>query len=198
MGQSFGIEHSCDSFFVGIFVFLHFYTYHGEEISMGDYRGQRADVVRRKLEAMGMRVEIADTGYNANWAADVVLDQSIEKGTKIKKNRLISLTINADAPFAIPLPDLAEKCSLREARMKLKALGFILAPVVRISGEQDWVYRIMVGGRVVKKGDRINVNRPITLEVGNGKRSENFSAKDSFNFKAFVPDSLSEIESVED
>ena len=34
---------------VGLFVFLHFYTHHGETVAVPDVRGQRAEVAIRKL-----------------------------------------------------------------------------------------------------------------------------------------------------
>ena len=67
---------------VGLFVFLHFYTHHGETVAVPDVRGQRAEVAIRKLEAMGMRAEVVDTGYNPRELADVILDQDLLPATK--------------------------------------------------------------------------------------------------------------------
>ena len=39
---------------VGLFVFLHFYTHHGETVAVPDVRGQRAEVAIRKLQALGI------------------------------------------------------------------------------------------------------------------------------------------------
>ena len=72
---------------VGVFVFLNFYTHHGETIAVPNLRGQRTEVAMRKLEALGMRGEVVDTGYNPRELADVILDQDLEPGYQVKVNR---------------------------------------------------------------------------------------------------------------
>ena len=166
---------------VGLFVFLHFYTYHGETIAVPDVRGQRAEVAIRKLEAMGMRAEVLDTGYNPRELADVILDQDLLPGYEVKMNRLIHLTVNAGSPRPVALPDIADNCSLREAKMRLEVLGFRLTPIRRIRGDRDWVYAVEARGKEVRTGERLNVNIPLTLVVGDGAEEEVFNGNDSLD-----------------
>ena len=166
---------------VGLFVFLHFYTHHGETVGVPDVRGQRAEVAIRKLEAMGMRAEVVDTGYNPRELADVILDQDLLPGYKVKLNRLIHLTVNAASPRPVALPDIADNCSLREARMRLEILGFRLTPIRRIRGDRDWVYAVEVHGKEVRSGERLNVKIPLTLVVGDGAEEEVFNGNDSLD-----------------
>ena len=166
---------------VGLFVFLHFYTYHGETIAGPDVRGQRAEVAIRKLEAMGMRAEVVDTGYNPRELADVILDQDLLPGYEVKMNRLIHLTVNAGSPRPVALPDIADNCSLREAKMRLEVLGFRLTPIRRIRGDRDWVYAVEARGKEVRTGERLNVNIPLTLVVGDGAEEEVFNGNDSLD-----------------
>lgn len=176
---------------VGVFVFLNFYTHHGETIAVPDLRGQRTEVAMRKLEALGMRGEVVDTGYNPRELADVILDQDLEPGYKVKVNRLIRLTVNAASPRPVTLPDIADNCSLREAKMRLEILGFRLTPIRRIRGDLDWVYAVEARGKEVRKGDKLNVNIPLTLVVGDGTEDEVFNGNDSLDRLYFSRDTTS-------
>ena len=176
---------------VGVFVFLNFYTHHGETIAVPDLRGQRTEVAMRKLEALGMRGEVVDTGYNPRELADVILDQDLEPGYQVKVNRLIRLTVNAASPRPVTLPDIADNCSLREAKMRLEILGFRLTPIRRIRGDLDWVYAVEARGKEVRKGDKLNVNIPLTLVVGDGAEDEVFNGNDSLDRLYFSRDTTS-------
>ncbi len=173
---------------VGVFVFLNFYTHHGETIAVPNLRGQRTEVAMRKLEALGMRGEVVDTGYNPRELADVILDQDLEPGYQVKVNRLIRLTVNAASPRPVTLPDIADNCSLREAKMRLEILGFRLTPIRRIRGDLDWVYAVEARGKEVRKGDKLNVNIPLTLVVGDGTEDEVFNGNDSLDRLYFSRD----------
>ena len=176
---------------VGVFVFLNFYTHHGETIAVPDLRGQRTEVAMRKLEALGMRGEVVDTGYNPRELADVILDQDLEPRYQVKVNRLIRLTVNAASPRPVTLPDIADNCSLREAKMRLEILGFRLTPIRRIRGDLDWVYAVEARGKEVRKGDKLNVNIPLTLVVGDGAEDEVFNGNDSLDRLYFSRDTTS-------
>ena len=176
---------------VGVFVFLNFYTHHGETIAVPDLRGQRTEVAMRKLEALGMRGEVVDTGYNSRELADVILDQDLDPGYQVKVNRLIRLTVNAASPRPVTLPDIADNCSLREAKMRLEILGFRLTPIRRIRGDLDWVYAVEARGKEVRKGDKLNVNIPLTLVVGDGAEDEVFNGNDSLDRLYFSRDTTS-------
>ncbi|RRD76939.1 PASTA domain-containing protein [Alloprevotella sp. OH1205_COT-284] len=178
---------------VGLFVFLDHYTHHGQTLTVPDVRGQRCEVAIRKLEALGMRVEVSDTGYNTRLAADVILDQNLHPGTEVKLNRLIQLVVNASTARKIALPDIADNCSYREAQIRLESIGFKLAPVKRIYGDKDWVYRVEVLGREVHKGDRLSIELPLTLVVGDGEREEEFNGNDSLDNLYFHNDTLNQV-----
>lgn len=163
---------------VGLFVFLDFYTHHGDTVAVPNVVGQRFDVAQRKLEAAGLRVEVSDTGHITSIAPDVILEQHIAAGTEVKLNRLVRLTINSATAKALPLPAVVDG-SLREAQMRLKSMGFSLGAVKRIVGDLDLVYRLEVHGREVYAGQRISVESPITIVVGDGKVEDYYNGDDS-------------------
>lgn len=168
--------------------FLQCYTNHGDNVTMPNIRGLKIENVEKKLEALGLRCEVVDTGYIDTYVGDVVLEQSIKPGEKVKVGRIVELTINASSARAIALPLLADNCSRREAEAKLKSLGFKSIQIERIQGDQDWVYRVKVNGQEVQAGTRIPVTTRITLVIGNGVVDEEFNGNDSLDYELFGPE----------
>lgn len=71
----------------------------------------------------------------------------------------------------ISIPDVIDNSSLREAMAKLTSLGFKLTAPEQVSGEKDWVYGIKVNGINVVTGQKVSVDLPLTILVGNGMRT---------------------------
>lgn len=183
---------------VGALVFLQYYTRHGEEITMPDLQGTDAELAVRKLEALGLRGEVADTGYVRSQPGNVVLEQSIRAGEKIKPGRLISLTINSSGSPMVTLPDVADNSSRREAETRLRTLGFKLGAPEYIEGEADWVYAVKVGGRTMSAGARVSVDELVTLVIGNGHAEEEFNGNDSLDYIFFGNEDWSDTTMTED
>ena len=152
----------------GTMIFLNNYTRHGESIEVPDLRGQKPEAAMMRLEALGLFGVVTDTGYVTTQAPYTLLDQSIAPGKRIKSGRTINLTINANGARPMVIPDLANNTSVREAEARLRTLGFTLTEHELISGDRDWVYAVKVRGREVNAGEKIPVNLPLTLVVGNG------------------------------
>jgi len=162
------------------------YTAHGSSVEMPDLKGQNITVALRKLEQLGLRGEVVDTGYVERMEGNVVLDQSVLPGTKIKSGRWISFVVNSTRERQVALPaDIAGNCSLREAEMKLRARGFRIGQPQYILGDKNWVYEIKVNGRVVSPGTMISVKSPLVLVVGDGQVEEEYSGGDNFYEEAF-------------
>ena len=147
-------------------LFINIYTHHGKEVTVPNICGMDQSVAQRKLEALGLRMEVTDTGYVYNAAPFSVLEQNLKPGEKVKPGRIILITINADGPRQIALPDIADNCSRREAEDKLRVLGFKLGATEYVQGDPDWVYGIKVNGKNVMAGTKVSINSPITLVVG--------------------------------
>lgn len=163
---------------VALFVFLGFYTHHGETVSIPDVTGQKSSVAQRKLESLGLRVEVSDTGHVTSLPSDVILEQHLAPGTRVKLNRLVRLTVNSSTARTLPLPNVVDG-SLREAQMKLKVMGYRLGPVKRIVGDLDLVIRVEVNGREAHGGEHVSVESPIVLVVGDGSLEDYYNGDDS-------------------
>ena len=153
-------------------IVLNLYTHHGESISVPDVRQQSLESAQKTLESRGFIIEVNDTGYVKTLPAGTILEQMPVAGTRLKSGRVIYLTINAANSPTLTLPDIIDNSSLREAQAKLTAMGFKLSEPKRVAGEKDWVYGIQAGGRSYTTGQRIPVDAPITILVGNGHVNE--------------------------
>lgn len=148
--------------------FVSCYTQPGDSVKVPNVRGQKIEVVEKKLEALGLRVEVTDTGYIDTYVGGVVLDQFIAPGKMVKPGRVIKLVINASSARAIAVPSLADNCSRREAEARLRAIGFKNIRVEFTPGDKDWLYNIKVGDQPLKPGAKVPVTALITLVVGDG------------------------------
>lgn len=172
----------------GALLFINVYTHHGEEINVPDICGVDQNVAIRKLEALGLKGEVVDTGYVYNAAPYSVLEQSVKAGEKVKPGRIIYLTINANGPRLIAIPDVADNCSRREAEDKLRILGFRLGPTEYVTGEPDWVVGVKVGGKNVPAGTKVSAGSLVTLVVGSGGVDEEYNGNDSLDYILNAPE----------
>ena len=179
-------------------LFINIYTHHGREVTVPNICGMDQSVAQRKLEALGLRMEVTDTGYVYNAAPFSVLEQNLKPGEKVKPGRIILITINADGPRQIALPDIADNCSRREAEDKLRVLGFKLGATEYVQGDPEWVYGIKVNGKNVMAGTKVSINSPITLVVGSGGAIEEYNGNDSLDYVKNAPPEEEENEFIED
>ena len=143
------------------------YSHHGESVEVPQIKGMLLPDAEYELEKQGLVMVISDSSYNRNLPAGTVLELTPDAGSKVKTGRNIYLTINTRNVPTLPIPDIADNCSLREAEARLKSLGFKLGTIEYAPGDKDWVLSVKCKGRYVAAGDRVEIDCPITLVVGN-------------------------------
>lgn len=147
---------------------LDVYTRHGEGIEVPKVEGMVYQNARALMEERGLYLVVTDSGYNKRLPANSILVQNPGPGMKVKQGHTIYVTVNSPSSPSFAIPDLVDNSSFREAEAKLTAIGFKLTPPQQVEGEKDWVYGILCRGRRVSTGDRISIDSPLTLLVGNG------------------------------
>ena len=147
---------------------LDVYTRHGEGIEVPKVEGMVYQNARALMEERGLYLVVTDSGYNKRLPANSILAQNPGPGMKVKQGHTIYVTVNSPSSPSFAIPDLVDNSSFREAEAKLTAIGFKLTPPQQVEGEKDWVYGILCRGRRVSTGDRISIDSPLTLLVGNG------------------------------
>ena len=154
---AFGVKYGLDA-----------YTRHGEGIEVPKVEGMVYQNARALMEERGLYLVVTDSGYNKRLPANSILVQNPGPGVKVKQGHTIYVTVNSPSSPSFAIPDLVDNSSFREAEAKLTAIGFKLTPPQQVEGEIDWVYGILCRGRRVSTGDRISIDSPLTLLVGNG------------------------------
>lgn len=154
------------------------YTHHGESVAIPNIKQKSFADAEHILADAGLSVVVSDTGYVKSLPPDCILEQSPTAGSHVKTGHVIYVIVNASRSPEISLPDIIDNSSLREAMAKLTAMGFKLTQPQFVPGEKDWVVGVVAGTRQLQAGDKVAVDTPITIQVGNGQ----LSADDSINF----------------
>ena len=153
-----------------IFNSLDKYTNHGEKVSVPSVVGKSAYEAESMLGDKGFVAVISDSTFKKGAQPGAVLDQNPKAGSLIKSGRIVYLSINLFGEPLVKVPDLAHNCSMREAEIKLKSLGFKLtAPQYVVGQDKDMVLMVKQGRREVKGGDMVSKERALTLYVGAGE-----------------------------
>lgn len=166
---------------VAIYLSLTFYTHHGNHVVVPNVEGLDAKEAEKLLDKAGLRACIKDTAYDKSKPADLILEQQIRPGTTVKYNRRVILTINSGHPRIKALPDILDG-SARSAEVLLKSMGFKIGKRKLVPGDEDLVMGIEAGGQSVGVGNRISVETPIVLIVGNGDLIEVYNGNDSLDW----------------
>ena len=174
---AFGVKYGLDA-----------YTRHGECIVVPKVEGVDCQRARVLMEERGLYLVVTDSGYNKRLPANSILVQNPGPGMKVKEGHTIYVTVNSPSSPSFAIPDLVDNSSFREAEAKLTAIGFKLTPPQSVEGEKDWVYGILCRGRRVSTGDRVSIDSPLTLLVGNG----HYGAEEEIDYVGFGNRPMSE------
>ena len=152
----------------GTFQGLNAYTNHGETITVPDMRGLTVEQVGRQLNNKHPNYVVHDSTYVVDKLSGVVLEQDPAPKAKVKERRKIYLTINANNPPKVEMPDLQDK-SLRQAKMELASKGL---KVGELSYEPDLAQNAVLeqkhNGEKIEPGDEIAKGSIIDLVLGDG------------------------------
>ena len=144
------------------------YTHHGEAVIVPDVKHKPVAEALRALEAEGLQGAVTDSTYVKTLPAGCVLEYNPPMNQKVKKGRIIYLTVNTQNVPLMELPDVADNSSLREAEARLLAAGFKLMPNDTVPGEKDWVYGVKMNGRVLGQQEKVPQGAYLTIVVGDG------------------------------
>ena len=152
---------------VGAWYGMAAYTRHGESVEVPNVKNMLLADAQYTLAKVGIEAVVVDSTYNRSLPPGSVLDQRPAFGRLVKEGREIALTVNKGQVPTLLVPDIADNSSLREAEARLKSLGFKLGPIEYVDGDKDWVMAVKCQGKRVVAGDRVPIDCPIVLVVGN-------------------------------
>ncbi|GAB3340028.1 hypothetical protein GCM10027429_27100 [Marivirga atlantica] len=151
------------------YIYLPVKTNHGESITVPDLYGVQFEELDEYLTDRDLRYEITpDSGYSADFPPFTVLNQTPAAGQKVKENRKIYLSINAQNPPNVKMPKLVDG-SLKNAQMVLESYGLILGEIIYEPHEfQNAVLKQLHKGEEIEQGQDIAKGSSIDLVIGNG------------------------------
>jgi hypothetical protein len=144
------------------------YTNHNQAVHIPDVRGlQIEDAVPFFAQNM-LRYVIVDSIFSKEKAPGAIVDLMPEANSKVKKNRIVSVTVNAKTEETAPIPDVTD-ISFRQAYALLSARGFIDVELKYVSGEyRDLSLGVEYGGKMVDSGTRVPLTAKLILVVSDG------------------------------
>jgi eukaryotic-like serine/threonine-protein kinase len=163
-----------------ILAFLGFnlYTRHGKSITVPPIKGLNEQQVSALLDKSHLRYTIIDSIHNPDLTPGVVVEQIPAEGSKVKKDRMLFITINAFSAEQVRMPALVDY-SLRNAQVMLESFGLKAGRIIYIPSEYtNLVMGQKFNGRDIAAGASLPKGSEIDLIVGQGLSSEQTSVPD--------------------
>ena len=157
---------------VGVWYWMAWFTRHGESVEVPNVKGMMLSDAEYALAHVELQALVTDSGYNRRLPAGTVLEQLPASGSHVKAGREICLTVNSGTTPTLALPDIADNSSQQEAEERLRSMGFKLGPIEYAPGEKGWVMAVKSRGRMLRAGDRVPIDDPVVLVVGNNSTDD--------------------------
>lgn len=156
-------------------------TNHGQSQLVPDFEGKKVSTVKKLIESEGLRFQVFDTVWSPRHSPKTIVSQNPKGGAKVKKNRMIYLTINSEAPPKVIITDEIYKKICRvpnaQAVYELRELGLKVKPKYVKYSNKGFVYDCTVDGKSIKAGDQFQIGTTVLLTIGKGtsyNRDEQF------------------------
>lgn len=157
---------------------LRFYTRHGQAFPVPNVYGLSEDEYSAVLDKADLKFTVVDSTYNENVKPGGVIDQIPDAGHKVKKNRMVYLTLNARGPEEVILPRVTD-ISHRQAIVQLESVGLVAGNVTYEPSEfQNLVLKAKYKGEEIFEGERLTKGSVIDLVLGSGEGSGTTSLPD--------------------
>lgn len=144
------------------------YTRHGQAIIVPDVKGKTPEEAHHDIRKKGLRYTVIDSIYSKDVAPGAIVEVIPAIGSKVKKGRILYLTINARTAQMAVVPDVKD-LSMRQAYALLQSHGFTSIDVLYVSGSyRDLALGVQVRGKVIKPGERVPIAAKIVLRVSDG------------------------------
>ena len=149
-----------------LFSMLDIITRHNQELEVPSFGGMDLVQAQALADANHMRLEVTDSVHIVKMAPGAIYKQNPVAGSKVKKNRRILLTINANTPKMVKMPSLVGY-SLRQAQSELSSSQL---KVGRLIYERDLatnnVLEQLYNGEPIEPGVELECESVIDIKVG--------------------------------
>lgn len=149
-------------------LFIRIYTHHNKSMTLPNFSGLTIPEAELLARAKKLRIEVIDSVYQGQARLGTVVDQIPHPGFKVKRNRRILLTINANQPEKVTMPDVIG-VSLRQAKAILETKGLNVGKLTYVPDlATNNVLKQSFQGKTIAKDEIILKGSYIDLTLGNG------------------------------
>jgi beta-lactam-binding protein with PASTA domain len=155
-----------------LIIWLNIYTRHGQSRPAPEVRGLSIDEAKAVAAKNRMRFQIIDSVYTAFVPRGCVAEQMPLPGHRVKRRRMIKVTINAFSPEMVAVPDLVG-LPRRQALSLLETAGLQPGQLNYVPDlTVDFVLKQTLHGREVSPGDSVQKGMVVDLVLGRGLSSQ--------------------------
>ena len=150
----------------GAKIFLNLFTRHGRELVVPDFSNLTVLEAEHLARKSHLRVAVTDSVFLKRMKKGAVYRQSPLPGSHVKKDKRITLTINANIGKMVTMPDLVG-LSMRQAKAELLSRGLVLGKLVYVQDMATNNVLKQIRGEVeIMPGTMIESETVIDLVVG--------------------------------
>lgn len=154
-----------------ILYWLDDYTQHDYFIQVPSFYDLTPEEAEAVATQANLRILVIDSIYNKNAKPGTVVEQYPAIGSKVKENRLIHLTLNANTPERIIFPNL-QNAAYRQTLHTLETRGFKIGRISYAPSEyKNLVLQVKHNGKEIQPGELLSRGSTIDIVLGDGKRS---------------------------
>ena len=154
-----------------VFRGLNVYTLHSQTITVPEVKGLQLEEASVFLENSGLRFSVIDSVYTNAVRPGAIMEMIPTFGSKVKKGRIIFITLNAKNAQSATIPDVKD-LSFREALALVRAQGFTSVETKYVRGQyRDLVIGVELNGRTLESGVAVPLSSALILVVSDGGTS---------------------------
>ena len=171
-----------------LLIWLNFYTRHGQARAVPDFLGLTMEQTATLAKKSRLRYQVIDSVYTSLVPRGCVAKQNPKPGFKVKKRRLIVLTINAFHPEMVAMPDLVD-LPKRQAITLIENSGFEMGQLrYRPDLSIDVVIEQLYNGKSIARGDSLQKGSVVDLVLGNLPTTKKCSSKSLMHYlRTLIP-----------
>lgn len=161
-----------------VFLGLNIYTRQGKTITVPSVKGLKEHQIIAGLKSRHLRYTIIDSIHNPELSPGVIVEQIPAEGSKVKRDRMLFITINAFSAEQVRMPALVDY-SLRNANVILESFGLKTGRIIYVPSEYtNLVMGQQYNGKDINPGASVPKGSEIDLIVGHGLSNEQIPVPD--------------------
>lgn len=150
------------------YIYLPSATNHGQTVEVPSLEGMNLNDLEVFLEKKNLRFQVSDCTFVKDKKPLTILSQYPKPGTKVKENRRIYISIAAQSPPKVKMPNLID-ASLKNAQLVLQSYDLQLGKVKMVPHfAKNAVLKQYWGTHEINAGESLPKGSIINLVIGDG------------------------------